>query len=60
MALCNGQTPEHLTYDLKSMRQHLAECLEDKIFRHFAAKKRMVAQETKKKKNQCVLLLSFT
>ena len=32
MALCNGQTPEHLYYDIKGMRQHLAGCLEDKVF----------------------------
>ena len=48
MALCNGQTPEHLYYDIKSMRQHLAGCLEDKVFRHFLARKRKVSQETKK------------
>jgi hypothetical protein len=48
MALCNGQTPEYLSYDLKIMRQHLAGCLEDKIFRHFPARKRTITQETKK------------
>ena len=48
MALCNGQTPEHLYYDVKGMRQHLAGCLEDKVFRHFPARKRKVSQETKK------------
>ena len=48
MALCNGQIPEHLYYDIKGMRQHLAGCLEDKVFRHFPARKRKVSQETKK------------
>ena len=61
MALCNSQTPEHLYYDIKGMRQHLAGCLEDKVFRHFPARKRKVSQETKKvRSNQGVLLLSFT
>ena len=48
MALCYGQTPEYLNYDIKSMRQHLAGCLEDKIFQHFPARNRRVTQQTKK------------
>ena len=46
MALCNGQSPEFLHYDTKSMRQHLAGCLDDQVFRYFPARKR------KKQRNQ--------
>ena len=48
MAICNGQSPESLNYDTKVMRKHLAGCLEDKVFRHFPARKRNVKQETKR------------
>ena len=48
MAIRNGQSPESLNYDTKVMRTHLAGCLEDKVFRHFPARKRSVKQETKR------------
>ena len=48
MAICNGQSPEGLSYNTKVMRKHLAGCLEDKVFRHFPASKRSVKQETKR------------
>ena len=47
-SLCNGQSPEGLNYDTNVMRKHLAGCLEDKVFRHFPARKRTVKQETKR------------
>ena len=48
MAMCNGQRPEMLLYDSQLMRKHLAGCLEDKMMRHFTAKKRSVRKMTKK------------
>ena len=48
MAICNGQSPEVLSYDTNVMRKHLAGCLEDGVFRHFPARKRSVKQETKR------------
>ena len=50
MAICNEQSPESLHYDTKMMRQHLAGCLEDQVFRHFPASKRTISQEMKKYK----------
>lgn len=48
MAICNGQYPEFLNYDIKMMRKHLARCLEDQVFRYFPASRREITQETKK------------
>ena len=35
MALCNGQKPEELTFDIARMRRHLCQCIEDGVMRHF-------------------------
>lgn len=48
MAICNGEQPEMLFYDTQLMRKHLAGCLEDKMMRHFFAKKRSISKLTKK------------
>ena len=48
MTICNGQSPKSLNYDTKVMRKDLAGCLEDKVFRHFPARKRSVKQETRR------------
>ena len=50
MAICNGQSPEGLSYNTKVMRKHLAGCLEDKVFRHFPASKRMLNRKQKDQK----------
>ena len=53
MAICNGQQPESLYYDVGFMRKHLAGCLEDKMMRHFNSRERNVRLLTKKvEKNQ--------
>ena len=37
MAICNGQNPDELTFDITRMRRHLYDCLEEKQMRHFPA-----------------------
>ena len=49
MSIVNVQEPELLTCDTgRLMRRHLAGCLEDKMFRHFPARKRNIKNRTKK------------
>ncbi len=46
MAICNGQKPEELTFDIPKMRRHLFGCLEDRVIRHFPAISRQRRQDT--------------
>ena len=47
MAICNGQNPEELMFDINKMRHHLHDCLEDKQMRHFPAHPRQRRQNKK-------------
>ena len=46
MAICNGQRPELLCFDIMKMRRHLYNCLEDGLMRHFLASHRPRRHET--------------
>ena len=37
MAICNGQNPKELTFNISKMRRHLCDCLTDQLMRHFPA-----------------------
>lgn len=40
MAICNEQAPENKPFDVVHMRQILYDCIEDKMMKHFLAKKK--------------------
>ena len=46
MAMCNGQRPELLCFDITKMRRHLYNCLEDGLMRHFPTYHRQRRHET--------------
>ena len=47
-AICMEQQLESLLYSVGEMRRHFAGCLEDKLIRHFPAKKRNLRKATKR------------
>ena len=47
MAICGGQRPEELMFDAKIMRQHLLQCLENRVITQFPAKKRKCQRKMK-------------
>ena len=51
MAICNGQNPEDLKFDIPKMRRHLSECLEDEQMRHFPSKQHHYCQTTCRREN---------
>ena len=48
MAICNGQTPEEELFGVTRMREHLYDCIENKMMKHFQAKKRRCTNKTRK------------
>ena len=48
VAICNGQNPEELIFQIPKMRRHLCDCLEDKQIRYFPANIRQRRQNIRR------------
>ena len=48
VAICNGQNPEELIFQIPKMCRHLSDCLEDKQIRHFPANIRQHRQNIRR------------
>ena len=46
--VCNGQSPEEISFIVPRMRRHLKQCLEEGVMRHFPAKPRTCRHLTKR------------
>lgn len=48
MAICSGQAPEDLYFDVKLMRSHLSSCLLQKKMKPFPSRRRTVKKREKR------------
>ena len=57
--VCNGQSPEEISFIVPRMRRHLKQCLEEGVMRHFPAKPRTCRHLTKRVEGLSVFFVDY-